>query len=238
MLDKHSTGGIGDNVSLMLAPALAACGAYVPMISGRGLGHTGGTLDKLEAIPGYRTTLDLDELQRVVAQVGCAIVGATADLAPADGRLYAIRDVTATVESIPLITASILSKKGAAGLHGLVMDVKVGSGAFMASHEAARALARSLVETAAAAGLPTAALITDMDQALASAAGNAVEVRHAIDYLIRRCPRGSGRCGRKGARRRFAEAWWSGGRRDRGAAPDRNRIGERERRRALRPHGG
>lgn len=183
VLDKHSTGGIGDNVSLMLAPALAACGAYVPMISGRGLGHTGGTLDKLEAIPGYHTTLDLDELQRVVAQVGCAIVGATADLAPADGRLYAIRDVTATVESIPLITASILSKKGAAGLHGLVMDVKVGSGAFMASHEAARALARSLVETAAAAGLPTAALITDMDQALASAAGNAVEVRHAIDYL-------------------------------------------------------
>lgn len=183
VLDKHSTGGVGDNVSLILAPALAACGAFVPMISGRGLGHSGGTLDKLEAIPGYRTALGLADLQRVVARTGCAIVGATAELAPADGRLYAIRDVTATVESIPLITASILSKKGAAGLDGLVMDVKTGCGAFMASREEARALAQSLVATARSAGLPTTALITDMDQPLASAAGNAVEVRHAVDHL-------------------------------------------------------
>ena len=183
VLDKHSTGGVGDNVSLILAPALAACGAYVPMISGRGLGHSGGTLDKLEAIPGYRTALGLADLQRIVAKIGCAIVGATADLAPADGRLYAIRDVTATVESIPLITASILSKKCAAGLDGLVMDVKTGSGAFMSSLADARALAKSLVETAAGAGLRTTALITDMDQSLASAAGNGLEVRHAIDHL-------------------------------------------------------
>jgi len=183
VLDKHSTGGIGDDVSLILAPALAACGAFVPMISGRGLGHTGGTLDKLEAIPGYRTALAVPELQRVVRECGCAIVGATADLAPADARLYAVRDVTATVESIPLITASILSKKRAAGLDALVMDVKTGSGAFMASIEDARRLARSLVAVAAGAGLPTTALITDMDQPLADAAGNAVEVRHAIRVL-------------------------------------------------------
>ena len=183
VLDKHSTGGVGDNVSLMLAPALAACGAFVPMISGRGLGHSGGTLDKLEAIPGYRTGLPVAELQRLVAEVGCAIVGATADLAPADGRLYAIRDVTATVESIPLITASILCKKNAAGLDGLAMDVKTGSGAFMQTLPEARALARSLLDVAAGVGLPTAVLITDMDQPLANAAGNAVEVRHAIDHL-------------------------------------------------------
>ena len=182
-VDKHSTGGIGDNVSLVLAPALAACGAFVPMISGRGLGHTGGTLDKLEAIPGYRTSVARPEFQRVVRDVGCAIVGATADLAPADARLYEIRDVTATVESVPLITASILSKKRAAGIQALVMDVKTGSGAFMASMDEARTLAECLVDVATGAGLPTSALVTDMDQPLADAAGNAVEVRHAIDVL-------------------------------------------------------
>lgn len=183
LLDKHSTGGIGDNISLILAPALAACGAFVPMISGRGLGHTGGTLDKLEAIPGVRTSMEARELQETVRTCGCAIVGATADIAPADARLYAVRDVTATVESVPLITASILSKKRAAGLDALVMDVKVGSGAFMADIEAARDLARSLVAVATGAGLPTTALLTDMDQPLADAAGNAVEVRHAITIL-------------------------------------------------------
>jgi thymidine phosphorylase len=182
-LDKHSTGGIGDNVSLMLAPALAACGAYVPMISGRGLGHTGGTLDKLDSIPGYRTQPDLDLLRRVVSQVGCAVIGQTADLAPADKRLYAIRDVTATVESIPLITASILSKKLAAGLAGLVLDVKTGNGAFMQRQEDSIGLAESLVAVANGAGMKTSALITDMNQPLAAAAGNAVEVMNAINFL-------------------------------------------------------
>ncbi len=182
-LDKHSTGGIGDNVSLMLAPALAACGAYVPMISGRGLGHTGGTLDKLDSIPGYRTQPDLGLLRKVVADVGCAVIGQTADLAPADKRLYAIRDVTATVESIPLITASILSKKLAAGLAGLVLDVKTGNGAFMAKMEDSRGLAESLVAVANGAGMKTSALITDMNQPLASAAGNAVEVMNAVEFL-------------------------------------------------------
>ncbi len=182
-LDKHSTGGIGDNVSLMLAPALAACGAFVPMISGRGLGHTGGTLDKLDSIPGYRTQPDLELLRKVVAEVGCAVIGQTADLAPADRRLYGIRDVTATVESIPLITASILSKKLAAGLGGLVLDVKTGNGAFMARMEDSRALARSLVDVANGAGLRTSALITDMNEPLATAAGNAVEVMIAVDFL-------------------------------------------------------
>ncbi len=182
-LDKHSTGGIGDNVSLMLAPALAACGAYVPMISGRGLGHTGGTLDKLDSIPGYRTQPDLDLLRKVVAEVGCAVIGQTADLAPADKRLYAIRDVTATVESIPLITASILSKKLAAGLAGLVLDVKTGNGAFMTKMEDSIGLAESLVAVANGAGMKTSALITDMNQPLASAAGNAVEVMNAVDFL-------------------------------------------------------
>lgn len=182
-LDKHSTGGIGDNVSLMLAPALAACGAYVPMISGRGLGHTGGTLDKLDSIPGYRSQPDLDLLREVVADVGCAIIGQTADLAPADKRVYAIRDVTATVESIPLITASILSKKLAAGLAGLVLDVKTGSGAFMATMEDSVALAESLVAVANGAGMRTSALITDMNEPLATAAGNAVEVMNAVDFL-------------------------------------------------------
>ena len=182
-LDKHSTGGVGDNVSLMLSPALAACGACVPMISGRGLGHTGGTLDKLDSIPGYRTQPDLGLFRKVVAEVGCAIIGQTADLAPADKRLYAIRDVTATVESIPLITASILSKKLAAVRGGVVIDVKTGNGAFMQKLEDSRALAESLVSVANGAGLKASALITDMNEPLASAAGNAVEVMNAVDFL-------------------------------------------------------
>jgi thymidine phosphorylase len=181
--DKHSTGGVGDNVSLMLAPILAACGLYVPMISGRGLGHTGGTLDKFDAIPGYQTSPDNALFRKVVREVGCAIIGQTADLAPADKLLYAIRDVTATVESIPLITASILSKKLAAGLGALILDVKTGSGAFMPTLEKSRALAESLVSVANGAGLKTAALITDMNEPLASAAGNALEVRNAVDFL-------------------------------------------------------
>ncbi len=183
VVDKHSTGGVGDNVSLMLAPIAAACGAYVPMISGRGLGHTGGTLDKMDAIPGYTSQPDIETFGQVVQQVGCAIIGQTADLAPADKRFYAIRDVTATVESIPLITASILSKKLAAGLGALVMDVKAGNGAFMPDTARARDLADSLIRTARAAGLPCHALITDMNQPLASAAGNALEVQNAVDFL-------------------------------------------------------
>ena len=183
VVDKHSTGGIGDNVSLMLAPMLAACGCYVPMISGRGLGHTGGTLDKLDSIPGYITQPDLALFRKTVAETGAAIIGQTADLAPADKRLYGIRDVTATVESVPLITASILSKKLAAGLQMLVLDVKTGSGAFMAKKKDAVTLAKSLVKVANGAGLKTSALITDMDEPLASAAGNAVEIKNAVDYL-------------------------------------------------------
>ncbi|MDO5642872.1 MAG: thymidine phosphorylase [Paracoccus sp. (in: a-proteobacteria)] len=183
VLDKHSTGGVGDVVSLVLAPVLAACGAYVPMISGRGLGHTGGTLDKLEAIPGFLTDLPEAEFRRITADLGCAIVAASADLAPADRRLYAIRDEAAAVESVDLITASILSKKLAAGLDGLVLDVKAGSGAFMGTPDAAEALAISLVETANAAGCATSALITDMDQPLARAAGNTLEVHEAIACL-------------------------------------------------------
>jgi thymidine phosphorylase len=183
VIDKHSTGGVGDKVSLMLAPILAACGGAVPMISGRGLGHTGGTLDKLDSIPGYVTTPDLDRLRKVVGDVGCAIVGQTAELAPADRRLYAVRDATGTVESIPLIVASILSKKLAAGLDALVMDVKFGSGAFMSAREDADELALALVEVARGAGLPTVALLTDMDEVLGTSAGNAVEVRESIDYL-------------------------------------------------------
>ena len=183
VVDKHSTGGVGDKVSLMLAPLVAACGAHVPMISGRGLGHTGGTFDKLESIPGYATRPDNDLFHKVVAEVGCAIIGQTTNLAPADGRLYAIRDVTATVESIPLITASILSKKLAAGLDGLVMDVTFGSGAFMSELGQAEELARSIVDVAGSAGLKTTALLTDMNQVLGRTAGNALEVRETIDWL-------------------------------------------------------
>ena len=182
-LDKHSTGGVGDKVSLLLAPIVAACGGAVPMISGRGLGHTGGTLDKLEAIPGYDTAPDAARFRSAVARVGCAIVGQTAELAPADRRMYAIRDATGTVESVPLIVASILSKKLAAGLDALVMDVKVGSGAFLPGREEADELARAIVEVAVGNGLPTAALLTDMDRVLGRTAGNAVEVREAIDHL-------------------------------------------------------
>ncbi len=183
VLDKHSTGGIGDCVSLLLAPALAACGAFVPMISGRGLGHTGGTLDKLEAIPGFRTGLTEDQLRQQISAIGCAIVSASGEIAPADRRLYAVRDVTGTVESIDLITASILSKKLAAGLEALVLDVKCGSGAFMKDLAEAEALARALVSTAQGAGCMTSALITDMNQPLATAAGNALEVIEVMETL-------------------------------------------------------
>jgi thymidine phosphorylase len=182
-LDKHSTGGVGDKVSLLLAPIVAACGGAVPMISGRGLGHTGGTLDKLESIPGYDTAPDPTAFRRAVQRAGCAIVGQTAELAPADRRLYAIRDATGTVESIHLIVASILSKKLAAGLDALVMDVKVGSGAFMPRLEDARELAGAIVEVARGNGLPTSALITDMDRVLGRTAGNAVEVRESVEAL-------------------------------------------------------
>jgi thymidine phosphorylase len=182
-LDKHSTGGVGDKVSLLLAPIVAACGGAVPMISGRGLGHTGGTLDKLEAIPGYDTAPDPEAFRRAVARAGCAIVGQTAELAPADRRLYAIRDATGTVESIPLIVASILSKKLAAGLDALVMDVKVGSGAFLPQLEQARELAQAIVEVAGGNGLPTSAVLTDMDRVLGRTAGNGVEVAESIEVL-------------------------------------------------------
>ncbi|HEY6511650.1 MAG TPA: thymidine phosphorylase [Burkholderiaceae bacterium] len=183
LLDKHSTGGVGDKVSLVLAPLLAACGAVVPMISGRGLGHTGGTLDKLEALPGYRTTPDRATLRRTLRDAGCAIVGASARIAPADRRLYAIRDATGTVESLPLITASILSKKLAAGVQALLIDVKQGNGAFCTTPAEARALAESLVAVANEAGLPTRALITDMNAVLGSTAGNALEVSESLDFL-------------------------------------------------------
>jgi thymidine phosphorylase len=183
ILDKHSTGGVGDKVSLILAPAIAACGGFVPMISGRGLGHTGGTLDKLDSIPGYVSLPDRPTLERVIRDVGCAIIGATDAFAPADKRVYAVRDITATVESLDLITASILSKKLAAGLDALVMDVKFGSGAFMPTYEDSVALAESIVTVATGAGMPTVALLTDMNEVLGRTAGNALEVRESIDFL-------------------------------------------------------
>lgn len=183
VLDKHSTGGVGDKVSLMLAPLVAACGGVVPMISGRGLGHTGGTLDKLESIPGYCATPAAEQFRSAVLRAGCAVIGQTADIAPADRRLYAIRDVTATVESIDLITASILSKKLAADLDALVMDVKFGSGAFMTAVDDSAALAQSIVDVAEGAGLRTTAFLTDMNEVLGRTAGNAVEIRETIDWL-------------------------------------------------------
>lgn len=183
VVDKHSTGGLGDCTSLVIAPALAACGVYVPMISGRGLGHTGGTLDKLDAIPGYATAPDEALFRKVVAEAGCAIVGASAEIAPADKRLYAVRDVTATVESLDLICASILSKKLAAGLEALVLDVKVGSGAFLKTADEARALAQAMVATANGAGCKTSVLMTGMDEPLASSLGNALEVDAAMRVL-------------------------------------------------------
>ncbi|POR03091.1 thymidine phosphorylase [Alkalispirochaeta sphaeroplastigenens] len=183
IIDKHSTGGVGDTVSLMLGPMFAACGGFNPMISGRGLGHTGGTLDKLGSIPGYNPFPTPEQLSQAVREAGTAIIGQTGDLAPADKRIYATRDVTASVESIPLITASILSKKLAAGLDALVMDVKVGSGAFMATPERSRELAESIVAVGTGAGLNISALLTDMSQSLAPCAGNALEVRCALDYL-------------------------------------------------------
>jgi len=183
VVDKHSTGGVGDTVSLMLAPMLAACGAYVPMISGRGLGHTGGTCDKMESIPGYTTTPPREQFQNIVRDVGCAVIGQTNDLAPADKRLYSIRDVTATVESIPLICSSILSKKLASGTNVLAMNVTTGGGAFMAKLEDAKALAQTITSVAQGAGVRCHSLVTDMDQPLGSAAGNAIEVQYALDYF-------------------------------------------------------
>ena len=183
VVDKHSTGGVGDKVSFVLAPIAAACGCYVPMISGRGLGHTGGTKDKVESIPGYQSMPSFDVFRRVVKSAGCAVIGQTSDLAPADRRFYAIRDVTGTVESVPLITASILSKKIAAGLDVLVMDVKLGSGAFMETIDEARELANSIIATAATAGLKTHALITDMNEVLGTTVGNALEIAESMQYL-------------------------------------------------------
>lgn len=183
VLDKHSTGGIGDCVSLLLGPAMAALGCYIPMVSGRGLGHTGGTLDKLEAIPGLKTGVAEDRFRQIVGEAGCAIISASARIASADRRLYAVRDITSTVESIDLITASILSKKMAGGVEALVLDVKMGSGAFMKTMDDAVALAESLVATAKGAGCPATALITDMDRPCVPAVGNALEVREAMIAL-------------------------------------------------------
>ena len=183
IIDKHSSGGVGDKISLMLAPMLAACGGYCPMISGRGLGHTGGTLDKFDSIPGYQTQPTNELFKKTVKEVGCAIIGQTGNLAPADKKIYAIRDVCATVESVDLITASILSKKLAAGLDCLVMDLKCGNGAFMDSLERAEELATSIVRVADAAGTKTKAVITDMNQVLGHNVGNALEVAEAVDYL-------------------------------------------------------
>ena len=185
VVDKHSTGGVGDKISLILAPIVAACGGYVPMISGRGLGHTGGTLDKLESIPGYNGTPDNKKFRSLVKEVGCAIIGQTAKLAPADQRFYATRDVTATVESIDLITASILSKKLASGLDALVMDIKTGNGAFAANYSMAQELAQSIANVSSKSGVPTSCLITDMSQVLGHSVGNAIEVKECINFLIK-----------------------------------------------------
>ena len=183
VVDKHSTGGVGDKVSLMLAPIVASCGIYNPMISGRGLGHTGGTLDKLESIPEYNTTPDNSLFHSVVKNVGCAIIGQTANLAPADKVIYGVRDVTATVESVPLITASILSKKVAAGLDGLVMDIKTGNGAFAENLDFARNVGNSIIQVAKQFGMKSSAMITDMNQPLGDTIGNALEIKEVIDYL-------------------------------------------------------
>lgn len=188
VVDKHSTGGVGDKTSLILAPLAAACGVYVPMMSGRGLGHTGGTLDKLEAIPGFRVHLSLEAIGRILKEVGVVLVGPTDTIAPADRVLYALRDVTATIESIPLITASILSKKLAEGIEALVLDVKCGNGAFMKSRQEAEQLAQSLAETARAAGLRVAVMLSAMDAPLGRCVGNALEVREAIEVLQGRGP--------------------------------------------------